>query len=191
MNVLVLFQNQESIPVGCVPPARWPFPVVSDGEEDSAQPPWMQTSPPDADPLGCSPLLNADTPLDADPLPRMQSPLDAEPPECRPTPVDRMTDACENITLPQTSFAGGNNVTNSCIQFLCTALWQLLAVTTRGWCRISLQEFVLLWFRQMTPKFKWSCVPVVQTSVLVFHVMLDRCSTKDDRKLAQKTQHDV
>ena len=26
-----------------------------------------------------------------------------------PLPVDRMTDACENITLPQTSFADGNN----------------------------------------------------------------------------------
>ena len=25
-----------------------------------------------------------------------------------PSPVDRMTDACKNITLPQTSFAGGN-----------------------------------------------------------------------------------
>ena len=25
-----------------------------------------------------------------------------------PLPVDKMTDACENITLPQTSFAGGN-----------------------------------------------------------------------------------
>ena len=24
-------------------------------------------------------------------------------------PVNRMTDACENITLPQTSFAGGKN----------------------------------------------------------------------------------
>ena len=24
-------------------------------------------------------------------------------------PVNRMTDACENITLPQTPFAGGNN----------------------------------------------------------------------------------
>ena len=24
-------------------------------------------------------------------------------------PVNRMTDACENIALPQTSFAGGNN----------------------------------------------------------------------------------
>ena len=26
-----------------------------------------------------------------------------------PPPVNRMTDACENITLPQTSFAGGKN----------------------------------------------------------------------------------
>ena len=29
--------------------------------------------------------------------------------ERSPSPVNRITDACENITLPQTSFAGGNN----------------------------------------------------------------------------------
>ena len=29
---------------------------------------------------------------------------------CAPPPVNRMTDACGNIILPQTSFAGGNNV---------------------------------------------------------------------------------
>ena len=28
-------------------------------------------------------------------------------------PVNRMTDACENITLPQTSFAGGNSLGSS------------------------------------------------------------------------------
>ena len=28
---------------------------------------------------------------------------------CMSPPVNRMTDACENITLPQTSFAGGKN----------------------------------------------------------------------------------
>ena len=27
----------------------------------------------------------------------------------RPPPVNRMTNRCKNITLPQTSFAGGNN----------------------------------------------------------------------------------
>ena len=31
-----------------------------------------------------------------------------------PTPVNRMTDACENITLPQTSFTGGKNSTHCC-----------------------------------------------------------------------------
>ena len=30
---------------------------------------------------------------------------------CMPPPVDRITDACKNITFPQTSFAGGNNLT--------------------------------------------------------------------------------
>ena len=30
-------------------------------------------------------------------------------------PVNRMTDSCKNITLPQTSFVGGNNVHNNCV----------------------------------------------------------------------------
>ena len=60
--------------------------------------------------------MDADT-LDADP-PGGRHPLDADPPGCVTCdacweanphpPVDRMTDACENITLPQTLFAGGN-----------------------------------------------------------------------------------
>ena len=29
-----------------------------------------------------------------------------------PPPVNRMSDRCKNITLPQTSFAGGNNVSS-------------------------------------------------------------------------------
>ena len=53
-------------------------------------------------PLGMhTPILEADPPVDP--------PLGWPP--CRPTPsppVNRMTDASENITLPQTSFAGGN-----------------------------------------------------------------------------------
>ena len=31
-----------------------------------------------------------------------------------PPPVNRMTDRCKNITLPQTSFAGGNNGSCRC-----------------------------------------------------------------------------
>ena len=33
--------------------------------------------------------------------------------ESDPSPVNRITDACRNITLPQTSFAGGNNTSAS------------------------------------------------------------------------------
>ena len=43
--------------------------------------------------LGFKPLLDADPPLDTD-----------------PSPVNRMTQRCKNITFPQTSFAGGNNI---------------------------------------------------------------------------------
>ena len=35
-----------------------------------------------------------------------------------PPPVNRMTDACENITLPQTSFAAGNKLHYSLISDL-------------------------------------------------------------------------
>ena len=53
--------------------------------------------PPESDPPGGRPLQKAD-PLDADPLEaKLRS------------PVNRMTHASENITLPQTSFAGGKN----------------------------------------------------------------------------------
>ena len=53
-----------------------------------------------AQPPGCRP-------------PQMQTPWMQTPPGCTPPPlrVNRMTDRCRNITLPQTSFAGGNNKT--------------------------------------------------------------------------------
>ena len=135
--------------MGCRPPARWEYPVVSNGEGSaseggsanssppSCRPPWRQTSlgcrpprcrPPlgcrpllEADPppwrqtsLGCRPPPDADLPWDAHPswmqiplpwrqIPRMQTPLlDADP-------LCEQTDRCKNITLPQTSFAGGKN----------------------------------------------------------------------------------
>ena len=43
------------------------------------------------------------------PLPATHAP---QQPRMRPPPVDRMTHTCKNITLPQTSFAGGNKDTN-------------------------------------------------------------------------------
>ena len=44
--------------------------------------------------------------------PRDQAPPPSRPPGTRhtPPPVNRMTNRCKNITLPQTSFAGGNKL---------------------------------------------------------------------------------
>ena len=52
--------KQECIPIGCVPPARLPYPIVSDlgglpnaprCKPPSADTPWMQTPPPGGRPL--------------------------------------------------------------------------------------------------------------------------------------------
>ena len=97
--------KQESIPVGCEPPACWPYPVVSYVSGG------VCPTTPDADTPGCRPPPPGYRP------PWMQNP------RCRllltmwpamhvgkPTfpPVNRMTDKCKNITLQQTSFADGN-----------------------------------------------------------------------------------
>ena len=105
-------------------------------------PHWMQIPPDadttqDADPLDTDPL-DAD-PLDADP-PEGKPPLDAGPlsqvtcDACwygDPPPLDRMTDTCENINLPQTSFVGGNKVVNN-INKSCDPLWQQIGYNVRG-----------------------------------------------------------
>ena len=61
--------------------------------------------------VGCLPNTPGGSPL------WMQTPLEANPPghltwdacwEANPLWTEGMTHACENITLPQTSFAGGN-----------------------------------------------------------------------------------
>ena len=46
------------------------------------------------------------TPLGPDPL--EQAPPQEQAPQDQTPPVNRMTNRCKNITLPQTSFAGGN-----------------------------------------------------------------------------------
>ena len=77
--------EQECIPVGCVPPAAVAVPGGLHQEPSPDQaPPWEQT------PLHQTP------------------PWTRHPLGTRHLPVNRMTDRCKNITLPQTSFAGGN-----------------------------------------------------------------------------------
>ena len=59
---------------------------------------------------GGLPIPDADhpPPLDADPSWMKTSPQDADPPGCRTSLwTEGMTHTCENITLTQTSFAGG------------------------------------------------------------------------------------
>ena len=77
---------QEWIPVGCVLPACWLYPIVSH-VSGGIYP------PPKADPPGCRPP--GGRPPWCRP-PWMQSPrLGSQP------PMNRMTDTCENISLPQ------------------------------------------------------------------------------------------
>ena len=56
----------------------------------------------------CPTFLDADLPLVGKP-PVGRPPLEADPLTDAEPPVNRMTDASENITLPQTSFTGGKN----------------------------------------------------------------------------------
>ena len=93
---------QECIPVGCVPPACYPYPIVSHVSRGDCP-----TPPPQADPPGCRPpggrppsYVTCDACWGAN-----HHPLLPSPPPC----TEGMINACENITLPQTSFAGGKN----------------------------------------------------------------------------------
>ena len=95
--------RQECIPVGCVPPAA----VAARG--------WFSTSPQSRHPPqtrhppGPGTAPGADTPQDQAPPPSR----DQVPPGPGNPPLlwtEFLTHACENITLPQTSFAGGNKL---------------------------------------------------------------------------------
>ena len=103
---------QECIPVGCVPPACWLYPIVSHVSRGGGSAPH-----PDSDPLWMQP------PLDANPQRQTPLPTDATPPpRCRPPghvtcdacweanrpPPSGQTNTCENITLPKISFTGSN-----------------------------------------------------------------------------------
>ena len=91
---------KECIPVGCVPPAA----VAVWGGSPPGTLPWTMHVP-----------LGPGTPLPLDQAPpRPGTPLDQAPPgpDTPPAPgpplsTEFLTHACENITLPQTSFAGG------------------------------------------------------------------------------------
>ena len=104
--------KQDCIPVGCVPPAHWPYTVavVSTGGGGMHAP--CHACPPTthAPCHTCHPC-HAHHPPPC--MPPCHAHLHHACPPCHahtPPPVNRMTDRCKNITLPQTSFAGGKNI---------------------------------------------------------------------------------
>ena len=139
MKLLFKFANfdskQECIPVGCVPSAAV---AVTDGASTprpGQAPPRCGPGDPLARSPSTSPWVRAWRPPCQIPLNFPQGVgletckacWDTIPPlencckawwdttwnacwDTPPPPVNRMTDRCKNITLPQTSFAGGNNL---------------------------------------------------------------------------------
>ena len=98
--------TQECIPVGCVPPASMVISAVVCPGGRSVIGVYIPLSP------------EADTPLTQRQIPPCPIACWDTPPlsiACWDTPlppVNTMTDRCKNITLPQTSFAGGNQQRN-------------------------------------------------------------------------------
>ena len=88
------------------------------------------------------------TPLDAHPS-WMHTPFDVDPTGCThpghvtcdacweatPTPVNRMTHSCKNITLLQTSFAGGNKQQASSIMQIFYTKWMQTQGYVDYFCR--------------------------------------------------------
>ena len=104
-------------PPGSRPPPQEQTPLGADPFwEQAPPPPWSrpqeQADPPGADPLG------AGTPPGADPPPWTET----------------LTHATENITLPQTSFVGGNKIKTLCqkqhsfLQFMKSGSYQIYGV---------------------------------------------------------------
>ena len=98
--------KQECMPVGCVPPSRWPYPIVS------AQPPIPDSDPPRQTPWTQTPPW-LQTPVGRPTWADKADPPRQIPPRQTPPPLwtEGMTHACENITFPQlfAVVAGGKN----------------------------------------------------------------------------------
>ena len=100
--------------------------------EQPCMPPWEQpcTSPPEQPCM--PPQSNHACPLRATmhTPPQEQPHMPPQEQPCTP-PVNRMTNRCKNITLPQTSFAGGKNRCQTDFMFLG---FPLLSSQIRHWC---------------------------------------------------------
>ena len=120
--------KQECIPVGCIPSAHYRRGYLPnrdpllDKDAPRQRPPWtdipLGQRPPGQSPPPRQTPLYKDTPVQRHPWTKRppwtktswtETPLDRDPLDRdNSLPVNRMTDRCKNITLPQTSFTGGN-----------------------------------------------------------------------------------
>ena len=129
------FNKQECISVGCVPPEAVAIRGVSTRHP---LPPRREEAPPGRKhppPGGSTPSGGSTPPGESTPPRRKHPPGGSTHPKEAPTqedapPVNKMTNRCKNITLPQTSFAGGNN--------------RLLA-KFRDWCPPSGKSWIRHW----------------------------------------------
>ena len=119
-------------PLPCMPPRHTPL--------LPCMPPCHACPPPHMPPLPHTPLpcmpptMHAPLPCPSchAPLPHMP-PCHARLPTTHTSPlVNRMTDRCKNITLPQTSFAGGNNHLKSSSVVNCITEDRYLAIHVLG-----------------------------------------------------------
>ena len=109
-HVLQIFFKQECIPVGCVLPAAVAISPATHTPLCHACPPSPCMPPsPNMPPFTMHAPLTMNSPFTTHaPLCHTHPPSPCMTPLCHAhPPVNRITDACENINLPQTSFAGG------------------------------------------------------------------------------------
>ena len=128
--------QQECIPVGCVPPAA----VAAPGGSPQG------TIPEEAPPGGS-------TPQGKHPPRRNHPPEEAPPPGRKhpPLPVNRMTNRCKNITLRQTSFAGGINVNLGLEATQCTHFLKVTKFGIFPGYLIKFQVFVHYFYSDLRP----------------------------------------
>ena len=114
--------KQECIPVGCVPPAAVAVQGSPPGTPREADPPGSRPlgpGNPPADPNRAEPQEQTPPARHAEIPPAMHAGIAPPCKACWDTTYNacwdstltrnRMTHRCKNITLPRTSFAGGNN----------------------------------------------------------------------------------
>ena len=104
---MIYYPKQECIPVGCVPPAHWPYLIISYAcSLQPRMPPTITHAPRNhaCPPQPCTPPHNHASPhttMHAPPHNHACLPQPRMPPHNHACPpVDRITDACKKITFP-------------------------------------------------------------------------------------------